>query len=45
MKTRKLGDSGLEVGPLAIGGNVFGRTIDEPTSFRRLEPAPTSSTS
>src|SRR5262249_48165438 len=37
MKTRKLGDSGLEVGPLAFGGNVFGWTADEPTSFRLLD--------
>lgn len=37
MKTRTLGNSGLEVGPLAFGGNVFGWTIDEPTSFRLLD--------
>lgn len=37
MKTRKLGTSGLEVGPLAFGGNVFGWTADEPTSFRLLD--------
>jgi aryl-alcohol dehydrogenase-like predicted oxidoreductase len=34
---RKLGNSGLEVGPLALGGNVFGWTVDEPTSFRLLD--------
>ena len=34
---RKLGNSGLEVGPLALGGNVFGWTADEPTSFRLLD--------
>jgi aryl-alcohol dehydrogenase-like predicted oxidoreductase len=34
---RKLGGSGLEVGPLAFGGNVFGWTADEPTSFRLLD--------
>src|SRR5258705_6759709 len=34
---RKLGGSGLEVGPLAFGGNVFGWTTDEPTSFRLLD--------
>ena len=28
---------GLEVAPLAFGGNVFGWTIDEPTSFRLLD--------
>ncbi len=37
MKMRKLGGSGLEVAPLAFGGNVFGWTIDEPTSFRLLD--------
>ena len=34
---RKLGGSGLEVAPLAFGGNVFGWTVDEPTSFRLLD--------
>src|SRR5947208_5595384 len=37
MKKRKLGDSGLEVGPLAFGGNVFGWTADEPTSLKLLD--------
>ena len=37
MKMRKLGDSGLEVSPLAFGGNVFGWTVDEPTSFSLLD--------
>ena len=37
MHKRKLGNSGLEVGPLAFGGNVFGWTIDESTSFRLLD--------
>lgn len=37
MKTRTLGTSGPEVGPLALGGNVFGWTIDEATSFRLLD--------
>jgi aryl-alcohol dehydrogenase-like predicted oxidoreductase len=36
MNKRKLGNSGLEVAPLAFGGNVFGWTIDEPTSFQLL---------
>jgi aryl-alcohol dehydrogenase-like predicted oxidoreductase len=36
MKKRQLGKSGLEVAPLAFGGNVFGWTADEPTSFRLL---------
>lgn len=37
MKTRKLGNSGLEVSPLAFGGNVFGWTIDESMSFKLLD--------
>jgi len=36
MKTRQLGNSGLQVGSLAFGGNVFGWTADEPTSFKLL---------
>ncbi|MBC7271454.1 MAG: aldo/keto reductase, partial [Streptomyces sp.] len=34
---RKLGTSGLEVFPLALGGNVFGWTADEATSFAVLD--------
>jgi aryl-alcohol dehydrogenase-like predicted oxidoreductase len=37
MKMRKLGGSGLEVAPLAFGGNVFGWTADEATSFKLLD--------
>ena len=37
MKMRKLGRSGLQVSPLAFGGNVFGWTADEPTSMRLLD--------
>ena len=37
MQKRKLGKSGLEVAPLAFGGNVFGWTADEPTSFALLD--------
>ncbi|ALJ00875.1 aldo/keto reductase [Rufibacter tibetensis] len=37
MKKRMLGKSGLEVAPLAYGGNVFGWTIDEKTSFQLLD--------
>jgi aryl-alcohol dehydrogenase-like predicted oxidoreductase len=36
-KARKLGNSGFHVGPLAFGGNVFGWTADEQTSFRLLD--------
>jgi aryl-alcohol dehydrogenase-like predicted oxidoreductase len=34
---RKLGNSGLEIAPIMFGGNVFGWTADEPTSFRLLD--------
>jgi aryl-alcohol dehydrogenase-like predicted oxidoreductase len=37
MEKRQLGKSGLQVAPLAFGGNVFGWTADEPTSFRLLD--------
>ncbi|MEO8297606.1 MAG: aldo/keto reductase [Burkholderiales bacterium] len=36
-KLRPLGRSGLEVAPLAFGGNVFGWTADEATSFSLLD--------
>jgi aryl-alcohol dehydrogenase-like predicted oxidoreductase len=34
---RPLGRSGLEVSPICLGGNVFGWTVDEATSFRLLD--------
>ncbi len=34
---RELGRSGLQVSPLAFGGNVFGWTVDEETSFSLLD--------
>src|SRR5215471_13876551 len=37
VKRRKLGKSGLEVAPLAFGGNVFGWTVDQPTAFQLLD--------
>jgi aryl-alcohol dehydrogenase-like predicted oxidoreductase len=37
MMKRTLGKSGLEVAPLAFGGNVFGWTADEATSFKLLD--------
>ena len=37
MKKRRLGNSGLDVFPLAFGGNVFGWTADEAMSFRLLD--------
>lgn len=36
-KTRKLGESGLEVSPLMLGGNVFGWTVDQPSAFKILD--------
>lgn len=35
--TRELGRSGLQVAPLAFGGNVFGWSADEKTSFALLD--------
>lgn len=37
MKKRPLGHTGLSIAPLAFGGNVFGWTADEATSFRLLD--------
>lgn len=37
MNQRKLGRTGLEIAPLVLGGNVFGWTIDEKTSFDLLD--------
>ena len=37
MQMRPLGRSGLEVAPLALGGNVFGWTADEAASFAVLD--------
>jgi aryl-alcohol dehydrogenase-like predicted oxidoreductase len=37
MQKRKLGNSGLEIAPLMLGGNVFGWTADEAASFKVLD--------
>jgi aryl-alcohol dehydrogenase-like predicted oxidoreductase len=37
MEKRKLGNTDLHVAPIAFGGNVFGWTIDEQTSFGILD--------
>src|SRR5215468_10860255 len=37
MDKRKLGSTGFLVAPLAFGGNVFGWTADELTSFALLD--------
>ena len=37
MDKRPIGDSGIEVAPIALGGNVFDWTADERTSFAVLD--------
>lgn len=37
MSQRPLGRSGLSIAPLVFGGNVFGWTADEATSFRLID--------
>jgi len=37
MEKRRLGNSELEIAPLAFGGNVFGWTADQAMSFRLLD--------
>jgi aryl-alcohol dehydrogenase-like predicted oxidoreductase len=37
MAKRKLGNSELQVSPLAFGGNIFGWTVDEAGSFQLLD--------
>ena len=37
MEKRRIGNSDLEVAPLALGGNVFGWTADEAASFAVLD--------
>jgi aryl-alcohol dehydrogenase-like predicted oxidoreductase len=37
METRQLGRTGLQIAPLVFGGNVFGWTADEATSFAMLD--------
>ncbi|MEP7183191.1 MAG: aldo/keto reductase, partial [Betaproteobacteria bacterium] len=37
MQRRPLGRTGFAVAPFAFGGNVFGWTVDEATSFRLLD--------
>jgi aryl-alcohol dehydrogenase-like predicted oxidoreductase len=37
MQFRELGRSGLSIAPIMFGGNVFGWTADQPTSFALLD--------
>jgi len=37
MQRRRLGQSGLELAPIMLGGNVFGWTVDEKASFGILD--------
>ncbi len=37
MQRSKIGTSGLQIAPIAFGGNVFGWTADERTSFSILD--------
>ena len=37
MQKRPLGRTGLSIAPLVFGGNVFGWTADEKTSFDLLD--------
>ena len=37
MNKRPLGNTGLAISPVVFGGNVFGWTIDEKTSFQVLD--------
>lgn len=39
MQKRKLGATGIETAPLVLGGNVFGWTADQETSFAILDAA------
>jgi aryl-alcohol dehydrogenase-like predicted oxidoreductase len=37
MESRRLGNTGIQIAPLVLGGNVFGWTIDAKTSFDVLD--------
>ena len=39
MKRRALGNTGIDISPLVLGGNVFGWTVDESHSFELLDRA------
>lgn len=37
MEKREIGNSGIKIAPFALGGNVFGWTVDEKESFKLLD--------
>ena len=37
MQMRPLGNTGFDIAPLVLGGNVFGWTADEATAFALLD--------
>jgi len=37
MEKREIGTSGIKVHPFALGGNVFGWTVDEKHAFKVLD--------
>lgn len=37
MQKRKLGNSGIEIAPLVLGGNVFAWTVQEPLASQILD--------
>src|SRR5258708_29791638 len=37
MKKRKVGKTEMEISPLVFGGNIFGWTVDQATSFKLLD--------
>ena len=39
MRSRALGNTGIQIAPLVLGGNVFGWTVDEPHAFELLDRA------
>lgn len=39
MRKRKLGDSGLEIPVICLGGNVYGWTLTEADSIHQLDAA------
>jgi aryl-alcohol dehydrogenase-like predicted oxidoreductase len=39
VQKRRLGANGPEISPIVLGGNVYGWTIDESSSFRQLDRA------